>query len=121
MLKTRWQDGVTFVAGVWFILAPWALGQGESDMMVFYNSLGVGASLVLFSGGALSRPATWEEVVDFLIGLWAMASPWVLGFSGMRELTISAVLVGLVVAILAAWTALDRSRLIERWRKHGAA
>jgi len=124
MLDKRWQDWATLVAGMWFAMAPWALVQGQVDEVVLYNALAVGIALVLFSAGALAKPETWEEVVDFLIGLWAMASPWVLGYSGMYLLTVNAVVVGLVVAVVAAWTAQERGHLIERfeqWRKHGAA
>lgn len=121
MLIKRWQDWVTLVAGIWFAAAPWALGYGDSDNLVLYNAIVVGIALVLFSAGALTKPETWEEVVDFLIGIWAMASPWVLGFNGLRDLTVNAVVVGLIVAILAAWTALERSHVMERWQKHGPA
>lgn len=121
MLSKRWQDWATLVAGVWFAVAPWALGRSESDDLVLYNAVAVGLAIVLFSAGALAKPETWEEVVDFMIGVWAMASPWVLGYSGMRDLTVNAVLVGLVVAVLAAWTAMERGHYIERWRKHGPA
>ncbi|MBS1230750.1 MAG: hypothetical protein H6R17_4027 [Proteobacteria bacterium] len=107
------------VAGIWLAVAPWVLGHGESEPLVLFNFVGIGAALVLFSGGALTKPETWEEVIDFLIGLWAIASPWVLGFSGMRDLTTNAVVVGLLVAVLSAWTAMARSHAIERWRKHG--
>ncbi len=121
MLNRRWQDWATLLAGIWFAIAPWLLEQGASEDVVVYNALAVGLALVLFSAGALAKPETWEEVVDFLIGLWAMVSPWVLGYSGMRNLTVNAVVVGLIVAVLAAWTAEERGHFIERWRKHGPA
>lgn len=124
MLNKRWQDWATLIAGIWFAIAPWALAQGQVEDVVLYNALAVGLALVLFSAGALAKPETWEEVVDFVIGLWAMASPWVLGYTDMRNLTVNAVVVGLIVAVLAAWTAMERGHLIERfedWRKHGPA
>lgn len=124
MLKNRWQDWATLIAGLWFALAPWALAQGQVEDVVLYNALVVGMALVLFSAGALAKPETWEEVVDFLIGIWAMATPWVLGYSEMRDLTVNALVVGLIVSVLAAWTAMERGRVIERveqWRKHGPA
>lgn len=121
MLNRRWQDWATLVAGIWFAAAPWALGHGDASMVVLYNALAVGLAIVLFSAGALAKPQTWEEVVDFLIGAWAIASPWVLGYTMLRDLTVNAVVVGLIVAGLAGWTALERSHYIERWHKHGAA
>lgn len=121
MLNKRWQDWVTLIAGLWFAAAPWVLVEGAVSDSVLYNALGVGLALVLFSAGALVRPETWEEVVDFMIALWAMASPWVLGYTVLRDLTANAVVVGLIVAVLAAWTAMERSHFIERWRRQGPA
>lgn len=121
MLNKRWQDWVTLIAGIWFAAAPWALGHGDSGNAVLYNAMAVGLALVLFSAGALARPKAWEEVVDFLIAIWAIASPWVLGYNTIRDLTLNAVVVGLIVAVLAAWTAMERSHASDRWRKHGPA
>jgi hypothetical protein len=119
MSDKRWQDWATLIAGVWLAAAPWVLGHGEISDLVLYNSLAVGLALVLFSAGALIRPKAWEEVVDFLIALWAMASPWVLGYSTERNLMLNAVVTGLIVAVLAAWTATERGQFIGR--KHGPA
>ena len=116
MLNKRWQDMATLIAGIWFAISPWVFGQGEGDSRIVYNALAVGGALVLFSAGALAKPETWEEVIDFLIGLWAMVSPWALGYTAMRGLTTNAVVVGLIVAVLAAWTAMERGHLIERWK-----
>jgi len=121
MLNRRWQDWATLVAGIWFAIAPWILGHGESKDAVLYNAVIVGFAIALFSAGALTKPETWEEVVDVLIGIWAVASPWVIGYSGMRDLTVNAVVVGLIVAVLALWTAMERGHFIDRWHKHGPA
>ena len=121
MSDKRWQDWVTLFAGVWFACAPWALGYGDSSDLVLYNALVVGVALVLFSAGALARPKAWEEVVDFLIAIWAIASPWALGYNSVSNLMVSSVVVGLLVAVLAGWTAMERGQVMDRWRKHGHA
>lgn len=121
MTMRRWQDWATLFAGIWFAIAPWMLGHGDVSRVVLYNAVIVGGAIALFSAGALAKPQAWEEVVDFVIGLWAIASPWVLGYSGLRDLTVNAVLVGLIVAVLALWTASERSHFADRWRKHGPA
>jgi hypothetical protein len=119
MLNRRWQDMVTLVAGVWFAVAPWALGHGDVANGVLSNSVLFGLAIALFSAGALVEPAIWEEVVDFLLGLWVIASPWALGYSALFDLTVSALTVGLIVIVLAAWTAMERAHLIEHKRRHG--
>lgn len=111
MPNKRWQDWATLVAGLWFAVAPWVLGHGDASTVVLYNALAVGVALVFFSAGALARPQTLEEVVDFLIGAWIVALPWVLGYDTMRDLTVNAVVVGLIVASVAGvagWMALER-------------
>lgn len=121
MLKKPWQDWATLIAGVWFALAPWAMGHGDAAAGVLYNAVIVGGAIALFSAGALAKPQAWEEVIDFLIGVWAIASPWALGYNSLRDLTTNAVVIGAIVAVLALWTATQRSDFIERWRKHPAA
>ncbi|MBS1188875.1 MAG: repeat protein [Rhodocyclaceae bacterium] len=117
MLKERWQDGVTLLAGLWFAVAPWALGYDFADHKgIFYNHLIVGAAIVLLSAGALARPKAWEEVVDFLLGLWALASPWIFGYGNMHSLRVNAVIVGLIVAVLALWIGAERGHFFERMR-----
>lgn len=121
MSNKRWQDWATLIAGIWFAISPWLLGHSDAGSVVLLNAVIVGGAIALFSAGALARPQTWEEVVDFLIGIWAIASPWVLGYSGIRSLATNAVVVGLIVAVLALWTAAERSHMADRWRKHGHA
>lgn len=119
MLNKRWQDWATLVAGLWFAVSPWVLGYEGNRDVVLYNALITGLAIVLFSAGALAKPETWEEVVDFLLGVWTMVSPWVLGFSDQRPIAVNAMVVGLLVTVLAAWTALDRSHLLQRGGRHG--
>jgi hypothetical protein len=43
----------------------------------------------------------WEEWLNLIVGLWALVSPWVLGFQGTTAMTVH-VIIGAAVAILAA-------------------
>lgn len=101
----HWQDPVSAMVGVWLIVSPWALGfQGE--MSVVANALAVGALLVGVALGATFVPRAWEEWTEGALGLWLIASPWLLGFAGLRVPTINAVGTGVVVALLALWVLL---------------
>lgn len=45
----------------------------------------------------------WQDGVALLVGLWIAASPWILGFDAERGIgTWNAVIVGLLIAVLAA-------------------
>ena len=59
-----------------------------------------GIAIAALAIAALARFAVWEERLNLIVGLWAFASPWVLGFQG-TAMTVH-VIIGAVVAILAA-------------------
>ena len=47
--------------------------------------------------------------VNCLIGLWCVISPWAIGFAGYRAATTNNVITGIVIAILAFWSAVASS------------
>ena len=50
---------------------------------------------------ALLAYAPWEEWLNLLAGVWAIVSPWVLGFTGNGTATTVLVIVGILVVICA--------------------
>ena len=101
----HWQDAVNVLLGVWLVLSPWALAF-QGDALVTSNVVLVGLALVATALGAILVPRAWEEWTEAFIGLWLMASPWVLGFYGLRQAMFGAMITGLVVIVLAMWTLL---------------
>ena len=101
----HWQDGVNALLGLWIVSSPWVLGF-QADLAVTSNAVLVGLALIAAAMGAMLVPRAWEEWTEGVIGLWLMASPWVLGFSTMREAMLSAVVTGVVVMLLSVWTLL---------------
>lgn len=99
----HWQDAVNAVIGVALVLSPWALGfAGET--VAATSMVVVGVALVAAALGAMLVPHAWEEWTEAALGLWLVASPWVLGFSGLIDARLAAVGSGIVVAALALWT-----------------
>lgn len=43
----------------------------------------------------------WQDPVNLVVGLWMMASPWVLAFESERTPTANAVVFGFLIAVLA--------------------
>jgi SPW repeat len=60
-----------------------------------------GAVIATISLVAILAYASWEEWANLLLGLWLVASPWILGFAHTRAMHFSIGL-GVVVAFLAA-------------------
>ncbi len=121
MDRQRWQDWATLVLGLWIIASPllffvpaatsaatpatsgwahWSLYFSSIEQWNFYI---VGLALVIVGVAALYSGRLWEEWIDVVLGLWLLASPWVLRYADQSMLKWDAVIVGLVVAALAAW------------------
>jgi len=58
--------------------------------------------------------ARWQDVINFLLGLWLIASPWVLSFAGETTAAWNAAVIGVAVA-LAAMSALVAYQAWEEW------
>ena len=99
----HWQDAVNAVLGVWLVLAPWALGCA-AETAAMANMVVVGAALLAAALGAIFLPRAWEEWTEGLLGLWLVASPWLLGFERTIAARNCAVITGVVVLALALWT-----------------
>jgi hypothetical protein len=66
----------------------------------------VGVIIAVAALAALAAFQEWEEWVNVLLGAWLVISPYVLGFSGLSAALWNQVIVGLLVAVLAAWAAM---------------
>ena len=101
----HWQDVANLVLGVWLALSPWAIGyQGDATAMT--NAVIVGVALIAVALGAIFVPRAWEEWTQGLLGLWLIASPWLLGFNDQPAVMRNAVITGIAVVALAGWTLL---------------
>jgi hypothetical protein len=107
MLELKWrQDAIdigSLILAAVLALAPWALGFA-SDQMMATNAWASGFAIAVVALLALTRFAEWEEWISLALGLWVAVSPWVLGFAGHETATWTHVVIGLIVAALAALT-----------------
>jgi predicted cobalt transporter CbtA len=86
-----------FLAAVLF-LSPWLFRltnePGKVDLWV------AGAIIGVASLAAIIAYRDWEEWVNVLMGVWLIASPWLLGFPHTRAMHIS-IGMGVVITLLA--------------------
>jgi heme/copper-type cytochrome/quinol oxidase subunit 3 len=119
MKKVRhWQDPVNAIMGAWLILAPWALGFAKENLAMS-NATVVGVLLLAVALGATFVPRAWEEWTEGLLGLWLIASPWVIGFTHVRDAMANAVVSGIVVALLALWALMSDEEYSDWMRSPG--
>lgn len=99
-------DLINATIGCWFFLSPFFLGHFE-EMTSSLNAYVVGSVIAIFAGYARTEYHAFNEIVVSVFGLWLVVAPWALGFSALTTIgTWSAVVTGLVVVALAAWSAL---------------
>jgi len=83
--------------------APWLfrLTNGTARVDFWLCS----AAVVALSLAAIFAYANWEEWVNLLVGVWLIASPWILGFPQVRAMHFAIVIGALVVfmALLELW------------------
>ncbi len=60
-----------------------------------------GLVVFLISVAAIAAFAKWEEWANLILGIWLIASPWILGFAHSRAMHFS-IGIGLAITFLAA-------------------
>lgn len=112
-VANQWRDSANFVLGLWLFVSPWVLAFGEFNVAV-WNAWILGVIIAVAALAALAQYHEWEEWVSLVFGAWLIVSPWVLGFTAATAALWNHVIVGLLVAGMAAWS-------IYRFRQHPPA
>ncbi|WP_342729054.1 MULTISPECIES: SPW repeat protein [unclassified Bradyrhizobium] len=93
-------DVANLILGAILFLSPWLFKFDAGTVST--NAHIVGLVMAVLAIAALAAFAVWEEWLNLIVGLWAMVSPWVLGFQAMTTATTVHVVIGIAVAALAA-------------------
>jgi hypothetical protein len=93
-------DVANLVLGAFLFFSPWIFGFDAGK--ISQNAAITGIVIAVLAIAALAAFAVWEEWLNLIVGLWALISPWVLGFQGSTRATTVHVIVGMAVAVLAA-------------------
>lgn len=112
-MKKTWRresvlDFYNLLLAALLFASPWLfkLTNGAARLDFWIGSIAIAA----ISVGAILAYANWEEWANLALGLWLVASPWVLGFAPARATPFS-VAIGAAVAYLA---------LLELWLQYDA-
>src|SRR5215470_8356900 len=97
--NAKYCDVANLILGAFLFLSPWIFGFGGTAAE---NANIAGIVIAALAIAALAAFAVWEEWLNLIVGLWTLVSPWVLGFNASTTPTTVHVIVGALVAILAA-------------------
>lgn len=92
-------DVANLILGAFLFLSPWIFGFGGTAAG---NANIAGVVIGALAISALAAFAVWEEWLNLIVGLWTLVSPWLLGFHAEAKAMTVCVIVGIVVAVLAA-------------------
>jgi hypothetical protein len=92
-------DCYTAAFGLFLFVSPWLFAYASERVRIEIWALG--AAVAAISIAAIVAFSDWEEWLNLLLGVWLIASPWVLGFVHTRAMHVS-ILIGAMVAFLAA-------------------
>jgi len=102
----KWTSGTNLVAGIWLILAPFILGY-SAVTGALWNDILVGLAITGLAWARVAKPleneaASWTNAV---LGVWLLAAPFALGYTATAAAMWNDIVVGLVVVVLGAWSA----------------
>ena len=87
------------VFGVFLFLSPWLFAYANKNARL--DLWASGAAIAAISITAIVAFSNWEGWLNLLLGLWLIASPWVLGFAHTRAMHVCVGL-GAMVTFIAA-------------------
>jgi hypothetical protein len=98
--NARYCDVANLILGAFLFVSPWIFGFGGTRAAENANIAGV--IIAVLAIAALAAFAVWEEWLNLIVGLWTLISPWVVGFHDTTKAMTVTVVVGILVAVLAA-------------------
>lgn len=105
MVELKWKesgvDAVNLILAAFLFLTPWIFGF-VSNHPAAPNAWVSAIVIGIVAIAALTKFAEWEEWINLILGLWVLVSPWVLNFAAQTTARWPHVIVGLIVAVLAA-------------------
>lgn len=101
--------------GLWVFVSPRVLGYHD-ETAAAWNAYVTGAGIVVFALIAARMPKAWEEIINMVLGVWLVLSPFALGYSGMNEIALHSVLAGILATAFAIWAMSNDKGFYKRWR-----
>jgi hypothetical protein len=97
-----WEDWFLIGLGGLLLLTP-ALVPGEMPPPVLYSALSVGVVVMVMALFEIALKGRWEEIIQFVLGVWLAASIFVLDYGIASELRVLHFAIGALVALMAAF------------------
>lgn len=110
--SVKTSSGLDILAGLWLIIAPFLLGYA-TIAGALWNDIILGTIVVLLAASrefGQGYKIAWPSWTNVVIGLWLIAAPFFLGYSYVVSAAWNDVILGIIIAALALWSALSTPR-----------
>ena len=105
----EWENWLSLGFGVWLLLSPWLLQFGGDEIAVT-NALVIGFLIIVAEIFSFSALGALEELIDLILGLWLLVSPWILNVSSPAA-EVNFIIVGLLALALSIYELWEARRL----------
>ncbi len=111
-LKTHrtWQDGMGLLFGMTIGLSPYIAAE-VANIPAVVNAAFSGLAILLIAQLELVHLRRWEEVLELMLGVWVVASPFVFEYAASGGLRAAHWSLGACVAVIGGL------ELLQDWRK----
>lgn len=122
-MSSRWEDWSNWLLALWLFVSPWALqfapgaASDTATNMAAWTAWISAVAVAIMAIAALYKVRQWEEWVNAVVGVWILASPWIMQYSNLKAATWNAVVVGVLIGCLAG---LDLYEINSQSSKPGA-
>jgi hypothetical protein len=106
--QVRIASGLILMIGLWMMVAPWVLAYSIVGAAT-WNSVFSGFALAVLAIARMAVPFRYEVIgwLGFAVGLWLLFAPFLLNFSAVSSAMWNSVSFGLIILVLAAWSAVS--------------
>jgi hypothetical protein len=99
--------GILVLVALWLIVSPYLLGYGGNPAALWDSIIiGIVVATIALVRAYSPQASPWLSWTGFALGLWLLIAPFLLSFKGLNLAHWNTTLTGIVVASLAAWSAL---------------
>lgn len=118
--QVRIASGLTFVLGMWIFLGGFWYADPVQVATPWNNAL-LGLVVAVIAAFRVLWPERMVALsrMNILLGVWLAASPFILGYADVEGPAWADVVMGLIIAALAAWSSWAGGSAIEREPRTG--
>ncbi len=103
--KARTASTINILLGIWLIASPWIFDYGGRPAVLSSVMAGALIAIVAASRLASLRSTAGLSGVNLLLAVWTIASPWLCEYTANAAAVLDNVILGVVVAALAIFSA----------------